>query len=197
MSQKTDYTVNIGDMANVVIDAASRTSELLARFSPAVAARTDEQCRALHTQITDRYARLFDRLYHEFITPIERDDIARIGQRLCALTGSIGEISADLHRYRITDVPPALQTAVRSIVTCCEQLHRLLTAFWRFRKDNAWWGLKQTLCRDTQDSIRRLRDAADAPFGQIRYGLYRDAEQCFAQISDLAEMIAATVLKNI
>lgn len=188
--QKTEYATLLDDMASLVVNAARSITG------------TDE----LHTRIDTQYARLFDRLYHDFITPVERDDIARLGQGLCRLERALERISSDCKRYRTTtDIPCDLQPVFHTLSELCEQVKGLLTAFWQFRKDNAWWKLQQKLytsaldghmaCRNAADAFHRLVKTENTAFSRDR--LYTDAADCFCCILDIADSVAIAVLKNI
>ncbi len=205
MAQKTDYAAKLGEMSALATRSAGIIRDRMIRVSPTNVAQAALRCDALHKQATEQNVQLFDRLYHDFITPIERDDMARLGQGLCRLTGDIGAIISDMDRYGMTDVPTALQTAIGQLYANCEQWERLLTAFWQFRKDNAWWKIQQTFCRDVERGIAVCRDETaavytytdDPSMRQIRQQLYTDVAECFRDMAQLADTVSIAVLKNI
>lgn len=188
MAQKTDYTVKLDEMAALIVQAAGQ-----------------RRSAGLHTQVKERYAQLFDRLYHDFITPIEREDIARIGQGLCRLAQSMEFVCAASDRYRTADLPCEWQTVLTVLDSACQHLQKLLSSFWHFRKENGWWKQQQLLCADMDRGIGVCREAVAALFRhsdalhirQMRMGMYADMELCFRQMAEIADAVEVAVLKNI
>lgn len=77
---------------------------------------------------------IYDRLAKEFITPIERDDILELADRLDDIADSIDDVMMRLYMYGITKVRQEGIDVAEIIVKSCDLLKLAMADFANFKK---------------------------------------------------------------
>ena len=145
-----------------------------------------------------------DALTSAFITPIEREDIALLSERLDAVTDHLEGV---LHRIYFTNVqsirPSALEMTAK-IVNACEEMHELVREFPQFKRNKS---LREHIIAINTveeeadhlfiESMRALHTTETDPIQVIAWrDVYTFLEYCADSCEHVAEMIDAIVMKN-
>ena len=77
---------------------------------------------------------MMEKLAQEFITPIERDDIAHLAQELDEITDHIEDIILRMYMFNIQSIREEAFDFAKVIIGCCEQLKTALADFDNYKK---------------------------------------------------------------
>ncbi|MSP78033.1 MAG: DUF47 domain-containing protein [Dehalococcoidia bacterium] len=148
---------------------------------------------------------IFQALHRTFVTPIDREDISALAQRLDDFIDAIEEVSNYLIEYRIQRPTEYAQHLATILVHSADQLEKA-TALLHYRGSK----LKQILPHTVE--INRLENEADQVIGRAMGDLfdnntdaiyimkwrdiYNDLESATDRAEDAANVLEAIVLKN-
>lgn len=88
----------------------------------------------LKQEATFKRQEIYDRIAHEFITPIEREDIIVLSQLICGLIDSTGNTLDMLYNYNIKIIPASTKNISLNNLLICDSLLRLMQGLSGFRK---------------------------------------------------------------
>ena len=115
-------------------EAAGLLQAILADFDPAA---LQDQLASLH-QVEHRADlvkhEMMEKLLHEFITPIEREDITALAQEIDNVTDNIEEVALRAYMYNISSVLPQAVRFGELIGRCCQALQEAMEEFRHFRR---------------------------------------------------------------
>ena len=206
MAKKKDefYFENFIACADLAREAAQMLLDTMRDFDPA---KIDEALEAMHKVENagdSRNHEVRDALITAFITPIEREDIALLTERIDSV---IDHLEGVLHRIYYTNVqeirPSALKMAEK-IVEACESLCELMRELPRFKRSKA---LREHVvkindveeeCDDLYiESMRELHTSERDPMTVIAWrDVYTFLEVSADAVEGVAETVENVVMKN-
>lgn len=206
MAKKKDefYFENFIACADLAREAAQMLLDTMRDFDPA---KIDEALEAMHKVENAGDSRnhgVRDALITAFITPIEREDIALLTERIDSV---IDHLEGVLHRIYYTNVqeirPSALKMAEK-IVEACESLCELMRELPRFKRSKA---LREHVvkindveeeCDDLYiESMRELHTSESDPMTVIAWrDVYTFLEVSADAVEGVAETVENVVMKN-
>ncbi|MBI4336728.1 MAG: DUF47 domain-containing protein [Chloroflexi bacterium] len=144
-------------------------------------------------------------LHRTFVTPIDREDLAALAERLDDVVDAIEEAAREMLEFKVqSPTPPAVELA-RLIVQCTDELEKALSML-HFR------GAKLQELLPVTVEINRLENEADqatsrgmaelfsngfSPVDIIKWQeIYKDLEAATDRSEDAANILEAIVLKN-
>ncbi|MBY4797920.1 DUF47 family protein [Collinsella sp. AGMB00827] len=200
MAKKSDefYFNTFIKCAEISKRAAQMLFEIMENFDPETIEDALSRMHELENAGDELNHEISDALVSAFITPIEREDIAMLSERLDAVTDHIEGI---LHRIYFTNVremrPSALNMA-GMIVKACESMEELVRELPRFKRSKT---LKnQVVAINTMEgecdelyieSMRRLH--TDASLETLEVIAWRDVYTFLEITADSIEMVAETI----
>ena len=185
-------------------EAAGLLQAILADFDPAA---LQDQLASLH-QVEHRADlvkhEMMEKLLHEFITPIEREDILLLSQSIDEITDKIEDVMLRLWCNNIQSIRPDAIELGAVLINCCEELRLLLDEFADFRKSKK---LREYIIHINTmeeqadklfiDSMRRLHTTCTDPLEIISWReIYIYMEKCADACEHVADAVESVIMKN-
>lgn len=147
---------------------------------------------------------MMSRLIHEFITPIEREDIIQLSQELDDITDQVEEILRCIYMYNIRSIRPEALEFSKLVIQACTALKKAFDELPNFKKSAE---LKKHIIE-----INRIENIGDSMYTQVIRKLYTTLtdsmeilswvkifdlfENCFDSCEHVANSIERVVFKN-
>ncbi len=197
-----DYFIRTADYA---CQAAACLHESLAEFNEDLFRSRMAKMHEIENRADDEKHEMMTRLLHEFITPIEREDIVALSQNLDDVVDSIDDVMIRIDMYCLTDIRTEALTFTELIMKCCEELRRTVTEFRSFKNS--------TKLRDAILSVNSIESEGDKLHSDCVRALYRnseidaktvvawsaiyeDLEMCLDACEHSTDIIETVVMKN-
>ena len=143
-------------------------------------------------------------LVKAFITPIEREDIILLSQRIDEVTDKIEDV---MIRVYINNVQTIRQDAVefsKVIIRCCETLKKMMEEFADFKKSKEIYqsivdinALEEEGDRLFIQSMRRLHTEVTDPIEVIAWReIFMYLEKCCDACEHVADAVESVIMKN-
>lgn len=148
---------------------------------------------------------MMSRLSHEFITPIEREDIVALAQNLDDVVDSIDDVMLRIDMYCLTEVRAEALVFTEMIIKCCDELHRAVTEFRSFKSSTA---LRESIRlinsiesegdKLHSDCVRALFRTPDIDAKTVIAwsGIYEDLEMCLDACEHSTDVMESVIMKN-
>ena len=146
---------------------------------------------------------MMEKLAQEFITPIERDDIAHLAQELDEITDHIEDIILRMYMFNIQSIREEAFDFAKVIIGCCEQLKTALADFDNYKKSKI---IPRPLLRLTAwkrgdklytKALRSLFTTCKDPIEVLAWTeTFRHMERCCDACEHAANVIESIVMNN-
>ncbi|KAB7791215.1 DUF47 domain-containing protein [Bifidobacterium leontopitheci] len=206
MARKNDsfYFDGFRRSADYACQAAHLLSDVMHQYDPA---RLRDHMEAMHRieQSADEVRHgIMDELVTAFITPFDRDDIARLSSALDDITD---HIEGALHRMYYDNVLQARPDAIELtdvVVHACEQIRDLTDELPRFKRSKTLRERVFSVNKSEQDAdqlfveaMRTLHTTCDDPMQVIGWHeVYEQLERCADDCEHVADVIDGIVMEN-
>lgn len=147
---------------------------------------------------------MMNRLASEFITPIEREDIVSLSQKIDDITDAVEDVLIKIHMFNISTIRPEVIDFCDLIVTCCTALNSSLKELHNFKKS--------TTLHDKVVEVNNLEEKGDALYYDSVHALFLNSkdpvellvwteifnrlEKCCDACESVANDIESIVMKN-
>lgn len=147
---------------------------------------------------------MMGRLARDFITPIEREDIMELANKIDDVTDSIEDVLMRAYMFNIKTVREESHAFSEVIVTCCAALKKMLEEFHNFHKSS--------VIKDLIIDINKLEEDGDRIYTQSVHHLYATCtdpveiiawtelfdrfEKCCDLCEDVADVVESVIMKN-
>lgn len=199
-----DYFDSFIRMADHACKAADLLKEIMTDFkTEELHAKSIKMHAIEHDGDSERHA-MIRKLLHEFITPIEREDIMDLANAIDTVTDTIEDVALRLYMYNVKTIFEFAPQITDIIARSCEALKLALVEFHNFRKS-------KTL-HDLLVDINGLEEEADELYLKATRNLYVKShdvmeviawdqtfdflEMCCDACEDAANVIENVVMKN-
>lgn len=143
-------------------------------------------------------------LAHEFMPPVEREDIVALAQELDNVVDAIDDIMRRIYMFDVSELRPGVLDFTDLIIRCCRTLEEAVTEFRNFKTSKTIHDklvAVNTLESDGDalhsECIHRLFiEKVDARSTLIWMMLFDDFEMCLDACEDAAEVISSVIMKN-
>ncbi|MCK9536299.1 MAG: DUF47 family protein [Bacilli bacterium] len=157
-----------------------------------------------HQADTANHAVVF-KLIREFITPIEREDIIAICQKIDNVTDAIEDVLLRFYMYNIKSLRSDLTDFVKVVIASCKALERAFEEFPNFKKSNRLKeyiveinNLEEKADRLYTNAVRKLFVETKDPIELIVWEeVYLRFENCCDACEEVADAIESVIMKNI
>ncbi len=140
----------------------------------------------------------------EFITPIERQDIASIANMIDDVTDAVEDVLMHLYMFNIRELREETQDFTRIIQACSGEMIEIMTDFEDFRKSN---DIRRHIIEinDLEEeadavyvrSIRRLYEKGEDPVTLVTWTeLFRHLEACCDAFESVSQTVEHVIMKN-
>ncbi len=197
-----DYFIRTADYA---CQAASHLCETLSSFDTAT---FPEKMTAMHEiehfADNDKHT-MMARLSHEFISPIEREDIVELSQHLDDVVDSIDDVLICMDMYCLKEVRSEAVAFADLILKACQALHETVTEFRNFKTSTKLREGILAVNTIESEGDRLYSDCVRALFRSEDIGakaviawsaIYNDLESCLDACEHSADVIESVVMKN-
>ncbi len=199
-----DYFGHFADVCEIALKAAELLHDFTKNFDySTVDAKMSEIHEYEHAADTKKHE-MMEKLAHEFITPIERDDIAKLAEQLDDIVDSIDDVARAYYKYNVKSVRAEAAVFTEKIVQACNALNSLITEFKSFKTTK---NLRAALiavkdCEGDGDvihaeALRKLYsdDSSDRDV-LIWTNIFEELEDTLDSAEDCAGIIESAVLNN-
>ena len=194
--------VNLGEYAS---EEAKLLLEVLENYDPKKIREYLSTIHEIENKADKQTHQIFTHIATEFLTPIDREDIAEITLCLDDIVDNIDDVVQQLYMFDIREIhPPAIEMA-RIIVKATDALLDVLREFSNFKRSKTLSGYIITV-NDLEEEadklfVRTIRDLfkkyVDTPvFIMAWSSLFQRLERCIDSCESVTDRLATAVLKN-
>ncbi|MDR0459044.1 MAG: DUF47 family protein [Coriobacteriales bacterium] len=206
MAKRFDYFATLEKQIDFAVLESELLLDILKDFQPDKVSGWIITMHQLETEADDQVHEIFTSLATEFITPIDREDILSVGQRLDDIVDYVEDVLQQIHMYNVREIhAPALELTelMRSSTLA---LKKALTEFHNFRKSSSLVRKYIVEVNDLEEEADRVyaeamidlfRSHADDPlFVMIWSNLFARMEKVTDACENVADMLDTIILKN-
>lgn len=204
MANNFNFYEGFERLANYSYQAAQMLNKTLENFN---SKSLDERVKEIHiienAADKEKYE-IVNRLAKEFITPIEREDILSIADKLDDLTDFIEDVMITMYMYNITSLRKEIFLFTEVISKCCIALKDMFAEFAHFRKSNkisdliiAVNHLEEEGDKIYISSVKTLFATSNDAIEIMKWReIFNRAEKCCDTCEHIANTIEGVVMKN-
>lgn len=204
MANNFNFYEGFERLANYSYQAAQMLNKTLENFN---SKSLDERVKEIHiienAADKEKYE-IVNRLAKEFITPIEREDILSIADKLDDLTDFIEDVMITMYMYNITSLRKEIFLFSEIISKCCIALKDMFAEFAHFRKSNkisdliiAVNHLEEEGDKIYINSVKTLFATSNDAIEIMKWReIFNRAEKCCDTCEHIANTIEGVVMKN-
>ena len=135
--RKNDYYALLEELVEYIHKAASFLSDTMNDYNiEFLSSGTLDEMHEIEHSADIKLQELTSKLAREFITPIERQDILAIAQRIDDVTDAIEDVLMRLYMYNIRELRNEAFEFVGVIMASTEVLMKIMAEFANFRRSN-------------------------------------------------------------
>jgi len=199
-----DYFEAFVKMADYSCRAAKLLDAALRDFDPAKLPQQLEELHEVEHGADSEKHELITVLAREFITPIEREDIAQMTQLLDEVTDAIEDVLIKIRMYNIKSIRQEALEFSTIILQCCDALKGMMRQLGNFKKS--------AQLREQIIEVNRLEGEGDLLYEGAMYRLHTETadpieimtwsrvfdrlELCCDAFEDVADTAEYMILKN-
>ncbi len=162
---KNDYFKMMEDQAGKCVEASDLLTEIFREYNYADIPSKKDAMHAIENQADKARYDIIGKLYGEFITPIDQEDILRLVQLIDDITDAIDEVVMQCYMYYITELPEFSYEFASIINECVNHLWDAIKEFRGFKKPEK-----------IRENIARVNDAetkADVLYAKAIHEMFR------------------------
>ena len=203
--RKNDYYALLEELVEYIHKAASFLSDTMNDYNiEFLSSGTLDEMHEIEHSADIKLQELTSKLAREFITPIERQDILAIAQRIDDVTDAIEDVLMRLYMYNIRELRNEAFEFVGVIMASTEVLMKIMAEFANFRRSNdirayiiKLNGLEEEGDAIYMRAIRRLYLEEQDPVAVIAWTeIFRRLEGCCDDFEDVSQEIEYVLMKN-
>lgn len=196
-----------GAMARLAADAKEASQMLKEVISDYDLNTLHEKSLKIHSVEKDGdevVKQIMQELYVSFITPIDREDIVHIVDRLDDILDGMNAITYEFYHLNVEKIRPETDVITDFIVKAVEEVHRAVVEFSRFKSSKELMSIIDNVNRIESEADRfyseqlakLFREEKD-PIEVIKWkNIYDGFEEILDSCEDAADIIAGLVIKN-
>ncbi len=192
------------EVAKIADDSASYLNQAILDFDVSRIPEHAENMHKLENAADIKKHELTKKLAHEFITPIEREDIATLSQQLDNIVDTVEDVMRRIYMFNVTALRPEAIEFSQLIARSCTMFSKLMDEFPNFKKSKTINDLIieiNTLENKGDklhaDSLRRLFLEPAAPDERLVWMMIFDSlESSLDACENAADLIESIIMKN-
>ncbi|HHT96440.1 MAG TPA: DUF47 family protein [Clostridiales bacterium] len=202
--EQFNYFNEFINLSEYSVKSAVMLSEILESFNQSeIAKNVDEMHQIEHTADTAQH-KIFNKLFKEFLPPIEREDIISLSQRIDDVTDAIEDVLICIDIYNVKLIKEEAKIFTNLIVDCCNLMNSLIIEFKHFKNSKKLHPLIVELNRLEgegdklyADFVRSLYVKPSDPIEVITWtNIFHRLERCCDACEVVANTIEVIVMKN-
>ena len=199
-----DYFNYFSECTEIANQAANFLHDSLSQFDiNEVTAKVEEMHNIENTADMKKHEML-KHLAHEFMTPIEREDIVALSQQIDNVVDAIDDVMTRVYMFNIKKIRPELLSFTSLIVTCCEALTTAVKEMGNFKKSKTIHGHIITVNSIESEGDLLYKESMHKLFNEDNDALdvivwttmFECLENCFDGCEDVADIIESIIMKN-
>lgn len=202
--RKNDYFALLCELVDHIQAAASFLSETMNEYDLEFLSGTLEKMHDIEHTADIKLQELTSKLAREFITPIERQDILAIAQRIDDVTDALEDVLMRLYMYNIGELRQEAFEFIKVIESSAEVLKNIMVEFANFRRSNniRAYIIKLNSLEEEGDeiyvrAIRRLYLEEQHPVAVIAWTeIFRRLEGCCDDFEHVGQEVEYVLMKN-
>lgn len=197
-----DYFVNI---ASYACEAAEYLKDSLTNFDTSSFADRMAKMHEIENRADDEKHEMITRLTHEFLPPIDSEDIVALSHRLDDVVDSLDDVMLRFDMYCLTEVRPEAIEFADMIVACTKELKDTVTEFRNYKNSEkirneiiAVADIESEGDKLYSRCIKALHsdEGIDAKMLIAWTAIYDDLETCLDSCEKSTDVIEEVVMKN-
>ena len=190
--------------ADLICEAADYLDSSIQNFQHASFQEKVEVMHEIENRADSEKHVMTQRLLHEFITPIEREDIVALAQQLDNVVDAIEDTMRRVYMFDVKEIRPEALKFAALIVECSRALREALRDFRNFKSAK---GIREQIVR-----VNTLESQGDSLHAACFHALYssnadtrtlliwtnilEDFETCLDACEDAVDIIESVIMKN-
>jgi uncharacterized protein Yka (UPF0111/DUF47 family) len=202
--KKEDYFVTFVNLIEYSCQAAELLNEIMTDFhAAAIHDKLVEMHSIEHAGDTERHA-MIRKLAHEFITPIEREDIMAMADAIDNVTDTIEDVVMRMYMFNIQSIREHAVKMTEIIVKCCKASKLALQEFHNFRKSLTLHNLIVEINVLEEDGDKLFKEATRQLYVDCKQPIeviawdqtFHYLERCCDACEEVANVIENVIMKN-
>lgn len=203
-SKGFDYFAAFSKIANHALRAAEYLHESLANYDYENFRSYAEKMHVIENAADSDKHEIIEHLAHEFITPIEREDIVALAQALDTVMDAIDDVMRRVYMFDVREIRPETFEFTKLIIDTCKSLEKTVAEFKNFKTSDII--TKLIIDVNTEENkgdvlhfeyLHKLfREEYDSKMTIAWMELFETLENCFDACEDAADIIESVIMKN-
>lgn len=189
---------------NFICKAANFMFESLKSYDKNTFLEKKDSIHELENQADMCKHEMIEYLSHEFITPIEREDILALAQELDNVIDSIDDTMARIYMYNIDEIRPEAIKFAELVINCTKALKEAVAEFKNFKSSKSLFSklIEVNNFESEGDNFHAkcsydlFSTDTDTRTLLIWTTIYEDLEMCLDSCEDAVDIIESVVMKN-
>jgi len=156
------------EMCGYSYKAAVLLREIFGDFDPEKLVELREKMHAIEHDGDVARHEMIKALAKEFITPIEREDIMAMGEKIDTVTDKIEDVLQKMYMYNVKTVREDALVIADTIIKSIEVLNEALQEFHNFKKSK--------IIKDKIIEINRLEEVGDKLYMECTHNVFTDPD---------------------
>ena len=206
MSKKQDmfYFEKFIESAEASCEAAQLLKRSLENFRPEDISKCMDEIHEVEHMADQKRHQIMDNLARAFIVPIEREDIASLGDNIDEVVDKLEDVLLRLYINNVQEIREDAVGLMDVVSRCCEEMKNMMKDFADFRHSKT---LKSRIIRINEleeeadrlfvSSMRKLHETEPDPLKIIAWReIYNYMENCADACAHVADTVQNVVIKN-
>jgi uncharacterized protein Yka (UPF0111/DUF47 family) len=202
--KKFDYFNYFKDISDIICEAAQHLYKTLHSFNSDNLKENLNIMHEIEHKADCSKHEMMKFLVHEFITPIEREDIVSLAQCLDSVVDTIEDVLLRIYMFNVSDIRRDALSFSDIVVKCTEELNYVLSEFKNFKNSDK---IKEAIVsvndyESNGDSllVNGIRELSDTGVSDREFFIWTDVlehlEECLDSCEDAADIIEEVIMKN-
>lgn len=203
-SNNADYFVLLKELSEYSLTAAKQLKTMIENFEYEGLREKIFELHNIEHTADDKLHYLTSCLMKEFITPIEREDILRIGSSIDDITDAIEEVLLRMYMFNIKHIRRDCLDLIDVVVKGCECLIEVFDEFKNFKKGGKIMDLVMQIDTIEEEGdrlhvslMRNLYNTSIDPIEVFTWSdIYEHLEACCDALEETADAVREVAMKN-
>ncbi|MEG1640453.1 MAG: DUF47 family protein [Ruthenibacterium sp.] len=199
-----DYFGGFLTCAHSASAAATYLNAALTGFDAAQVPRHMEAMHKIENDADSQKHEITNKLAHEFMTPIEREDISALSRELDNVVDAVEDVIRRIYMFNVTSLRAETLEFTSLIVACCLKMEKVVEEFRNFKKSK--------IIKDMIIEVNTLESEGDRLHAAALHRLFTEEndpktllvwmtlfealEECLDTSENVADVIESVIMKN-
>lgn len=202
--KENNYFIMFSEIAADAITAAQQLEKTVINYNPEKIEKLNKNMHEIEHAADHKKHMMMEHLISEFITPIEREDIATLSYMLDDVLDMIEEVMQMFYMYNVKEMRQVAREFANLIVRSTEALKDCFDEFEHFRKSDVISKkiVEVNVIEELADqlyfrSVRELYTSETDPIAiMVWVRIFDRFEKIIDQCENLADELASVIMKN-